>query len=72
MLFNSYAYIFCFLPLIFIIEIENYLRHFALKQNILLLGSYDPKKYNFLSSDFFDYLHGDEIVAKRIFEGPQL
>jgi hypothetical protein len=55
-----------------VIEIENYLRHFALKQNILLLGSYDPKKYNFLSSDFFDYLHGDEIVAKRIFEGHQL
>jgi hypothetical protein len=55
-----------------VIEIENYLRHFASKQNLLLLGSYDPKKYNFLSSDFFDYLHGDEIVAKRIFEGHQL
>ena len=55
-----------------IMEIENYLRHFASKQSIQLLGSYDPKKYNFQSSDFFDYLHGDEIVAKRIFEGHQL
>jgi hypothetical protein len=55
-----------------VIEIENYLRHFASKENILLLGSYDPKKYNFLSSDFFDYLHGDEIVAKRIFESHPL
>jgi len=55
-----------------IMEIENYLRHFASKQNIRLLGSYDPKKYNFVSSDFFDYLHGREIVAKRIFEGHQL
>jgi hypothetical protein len=53
-------------------EIENYLRHFASKQNIQLLGSYDPKKYNFVSSDFFDYLHGREIVAKRIFEGHPL
>ena len=55
-----------------VIEIENYLRHFASAQNILIVGSYDPQKYNFLSSDFFDYLHGDEIVAKRIFEGSQL
>ena len=54
-----------------IIEIENYLRQFTSKQNILFLGSYDPQNYNFVSSDFFDYLHGDEIVAKRIFEGHQ-
>lgn len=54
-----------------IIEIEDYLRHFASKQEIRLLGSYDPKKYSFLSSDFFDYLHGREIVPKRIFEGHQ-
>ena len=52
-----------------IIEIENYLHYVASKQEIRLIGSYDPKKYNFLSSDFFDYLHGQEIVAKKIFEG---
>jgi hypothetical protein len=55
-----------------VIEIEKYLRDFASNQNILLLGSFDPQKYNFVSSDFFDYLHGDEIVAKRIFEGHAL
>jgi hypothetical protein len=55
-----------------VIEIEKYLRDFASNKNILLLGSFDPKKYNFVSSDFFDYLHGDEIVAKRIFEGHPL
>lgn len=55
-----------------VIEIEKYLRNVASGQNIPLLGSYDPRTYNFLSSDFFDYLHGHEIVAKRIFEGHQL
>lgn len=55
-----------------VIEIENYLRNFASEQNIPVLGSYDPHPYHFLSSDFFDYLHGREVVAKRIFEGHPL
>jgi len=48
---------------------EDYLRDFASKQNILLMGSYDPAKYNFENKDFIDGSHGNEKVAKKIFEG---
>jgi len=52
-----------------VLEAEDYLRDFASKQNILLMGSYDPAKYNFENKDFIDGSHGNEKVAKKIFEG---
>lgn len=50
-----------------IIEVENYLAKFAYENNILLLGSYNPKKYNFTNDDFFDGMHSVDRVYEVVF-----
>lgn len=48
--------------------IEKDLNDLALRNNILLIGSYDPGKYKLEGKDFFDDTHGHEIVAKKVWE----
>jgi len=49
-------------------NIENYIRDFAAKKQIIIKGSYNPHKYKFKVNDFFDGMHGHEIVPKVIFQ----
>jgi hypothetical protein len=51
-----------------IADVEAYLVAYAARNNIKLIGSYNPEKYQFQASDFFDWIHGQEIVTKSIFE----
>lgn len=50
-----------------ILYAENYLRGYAQKHNIKILGSYNPDVYHFHSIDFTDGMHGKVSVAERIF-----
>jgi hypothetical protein len=49
-------------------DVEAYLREFASRNHIALIGSYNPEKYRFQAKDFFDPIHGHESVTKTIFE----
>ena len=48
--------------------VEEYLIKFSTSKNIELKGSYNPHKYNFKNNDFFDGMHGQDTVAKKIAE----
>lgn len=48
--------------------VEEYLIKFSKTKNIELKGSYNPHKYNFTNKDFFDGMHGHDVVAKKIAE----
>jgi len=48
--------------------VEEYLTNFSQSKNIELKGSYNPHKYNFTNKDFFDGMHGHDVVAKKIAE----
>lgn len=50
-----------------IVESEKYLKYLSTKYNIKLIGSFNPHKYNFLSKNFYDGMHGHEEISKRIF-----
>jgi hypothetical protein len=50
-------------------EVERYLRAFAARREIPVLGSFNPAVNGFTSLDFFDGSHGHEVVLKRLFEG---
>ena len=49
-------------------DVESYLRKFAKNNNIEIIGSYNPHKYNFTNKDFMDGMHGLEIVTETIFK----
>lgn len=49
-----------------ILKIESYLRAYAKKNNITILGSYNPYLYGFSSSDFTDGMHGKSSVVEKI------
>jgi len=51
-----------------VISLEKYLKDFALWNNIRVMGSYDPGRYQLTEKDFFDDTHGHEIVAKKVFQ----
>jgi len=51
-----------------VISLEKYLKDFALRNNIKVMGSYDPGRYQLGGKDFFDDTHGHEIVAKKVFQ----
>lgn len=38
-------------------EVENYLLKYAEKNDIVVIGSYDPKKAGVMDTDFYDFLH---------------
>lgn len=47
---------------------EAYIRKIAKEKTICVLGSFDPSQEGFSSEDFFDGMHGHEIVSKKIFQ----
>lgn len=50
---------------------ELYIRNYAKKNNITVIGSYDPTPFNLSSSDFYDWVHPRPEAIARIFEnGP--
>jgi hypothetical protein len=51
-----------------VISLEQYLKNFALENNIKVIGSYDPGRYQLRGMDFFDDTHGHEIVAKKVIQ----
>jgi hypothetical protein len=51
-----------------VISLEKYLKDFGLQNNIRVIGSYDPRRYQLGGKDFFDDTHGHEIVAKKVFQ----
>jgi len=51
-----------------VISLEKYLRDFALRNHMRVIGSYDPGRYQLTGKDFFDDTHGHEIVAKKVFQ----
>ena len=69
--FHAAAYRSCFADPKYkvVLEIETYLRDFAGRSGITVIGSYDPARYGFKGGDFFDGTHGHDIVMKRLFEG---
>jgi hypothetical protein len=69
--FHAIAYRSCFANPKYkaVLEIETYLRDFAERSGITVIGSYDPARYGFKGEDFFDGTHGHDIVMKRLFEG---
>jgi len=50
-----------------LIDIENYLFDFAKKNNIKVVGSYDPNILNLTGSDFYDHYHVKPHVIAKIF-----
>ncbi|MGZ3614098.1 MAG: hypothetical protein ACXU9X_09435 [Thermodesulfobacteriota bacterium] len=50
-----------------VLSLEKYLRDFGLRNHIMLIGSYDPGRYQLTGKDFFDDHHGHEIVAEKVF-----
>jgi hypothetical protein len=51
-----------------VISVEKYLKDFALRNHIKVMGSYDPRRYQLEGKDFFDDSHGHEIVVKKVFQ----
>ncbi len=50
-----------------VIEVENYLKDFAKKRRIKLIGSYNPYQCLLEERDFVDYLHAKRKLVERIF-----
>ena len=51
-----------------VIFLEQYLKDFALRNDMKVIGSYDPGRYQLGGKDFFDDTHGHEIVAKKVLQ----
>lgn len=47
---------------------ECYLRDFAAKENITVIGSYNPNRLNFTSAEFYDSVHLNSKATEKIFE----
>ena len=47
---------------------EAYIRKIAKEKTICVLGSFDPSQEGFSGEDFFDGMHGHEVVSKKIFQ----
>ncbi len=47
---------------------EKYIRNLADKKNICVLGSFNPSLGGFSNKEFFDGMHGHEIISKSIFQ----
>ena len=50
-----------------VISLEKNLKDFATRNNIKVIGSYDPARYQLGEKDFFDDTHGHEIVTEKVF-----
>jgi hypothetical protein len=51
-----------------VISLEKYLRDFAFRNHIKVIGSYNPERYRLKGEDFIDDTHGREIVMRKIFK----
>jgi len=51
-----------------VISLEKYLKNFAFRNHIKLIGSYDPGRYQLKEKDFIDDSHGHEIVVTKVFQ----
>ncbi|MEP7263872.1 MAG: hypothetical protein ABI772_05220 [Bacteroidota bacterium] len=49
-----------------VIKTENYFRNYAAEHHIKIMGSYNPAKYNFDHSWFYDGLHCKETAIEEI------
>ncbi|MBR8465511.1 hypothetical protein KDE13_03935 [Campylobacter sp. faydin G-140] len=49
-------------------EVEKYLINFAKENDIPLIGSYNPHKFSFTNSDFYDGMHPLKNVYETIFK----
>lgn len=49
-----------------IMDVETYLRNVAAAHRIKISGSYCPAQYQFSSIDFFDGMHGKDIVMEKL------
>lgn len=49
-------------------DIENYVRHFALENNLIVMGSFFPSKYKYSlsSKDFYDGVHPKRETVEKI------
>ncbi len=52
----------------YFIEVEEMLRSLAQPRKILILGAYDPSRFNLSNQDFIDEVHSREHVAENIFK----
>jgi len=55
------------IPKYHIKEIENYFHEFAEKNQLKIVGSYNPYKLNLSEKDFFDGMHCNDQAIKQIF-----
>lgn len=51
-----------------IVDVERYLKSLASSRKLKISGSYDPQNDKFSSFDFFDGMHGKDIVMKKLCE----
>jgi len=49
-----------------LIEVEKEIRKIAAQRKIQVIGSYDPTKYNFTESDFYDHYHPKPVVVEKL------
>ncbi|PHS56346.1 MAG: hypothetical protein COB17_09435 [Sulfurimonas sp.] len=49
-----------------LVKVEKYLIDFAKKNQVKLIGSYNPHKYNLKINDFFDEMHAHDYVLREI------
>lgn len=50
-----------------VFKAENYIREYSKKNNILVIGSYNPYKFNLKNYDFIDGMHCKDSAFKKIF-----
>lgn len=48
-------------------DLESYLREFARKEDLVVVGSYDPSVFDFKSTDFQDAMHAQARILRRLF-----
>ena len=51
------------------LEVEAYLRALARAEGFAVIGSFDPEKYGFRGDEFFDGIHGHDMVMQKLFQG---
>ncbi len=48
-------------------EVQGYFQTFAKKENLQIVGSYNPHDFNLTTKDFFDGMHCHDYVIQKIF-----
>lgn len=50
-------------------KVEEYIYSFSKQKGLTCIGTYNPEGYDFIKNDFRDGMHGNAIVAKKVFKG---